>query len=233
MPYLQWKDDDDNGDNEAAIVSVLRAGGFKHTRYKSFLRQLMLYNFERTYKGPKKGECKHAYFVRGRPELFQQKSVKDFQQYQATKMMLKNNAAASTPTSSISASAFVSPPNSPIRPTTRCLLLSLELVFSLPPCPSLLNHSNNDADDIGNIKESGCPYMKTSIIPTRLNNCNNDNSDKLLIPYKNMGDCSALFDEEQEYGSDIKDIIFIDGENSNKDIIPLTETEIDMLWEGI
>jgi hypothetical protein len=191
----------------------------------------MLYNFERTYKGPKRGECKHAYFVRGRPELFQQKSVKDFQQYQATRMMLINNAAASTPTISTSASVFVSPTNSP-RPTRR-LLLSPELVFSLPPCPSLLNHSNNEADDIGNIEENGCPYMKTSIIPIRLNNCNNDNSDKLLIPYKNMGDCSALFDEEHEYGSDINDIMSIDEENSNNDIIPLTEPEIDMLWEGI
>ena len=38
---------------------------FKQTHYKSFVRQLQIYSFERTCRGPRKGECRHPLFFRG------------------------------------------------------------------------------------------------------------------------------------------------------------------------
>ena len=42
---------------------------FNQTKFKSFLRQLQHYGFERIYKGPKKGVCSHKDFVRGQRKL--------------------------------------------------------------------------------------------------------------------------------------------------------------------
>jgi len=65
-------------DNEKLIVEVLKKS-FNQTRFKSFLRQLQLYGFERTYKGPQRGQCKHELFVRGRRDLLHKRSIEDFQ----------------------------------------------------------------------------------------------------------------------------------------------------------
>ena len=65
-------------EDEKAIVEILKRT-FNQTRFKSFLRQLQLYGFERTYKGPHRGECKHQLFVRGRRDLLHKKSIEDFQ----------------------------------------------------------------------------------------------------------------------------------------------------------
>eukprot|EP00537_Pseudo-nitzschia_pungens_P011761 CAMPEP_0172392262 /NCGR_PEP_ID=MMETSP1061-20121228/8437_1 /TAXON_ID=37318 /ORGANISM="Pseudo-nitzschia pungens, Strain cf. pungens" /LENGTH=190 /DNA_ID=CAMNT_0013123067 /DNA_START=1479 /DNA_END=2051 /DNA_ORIENTATION=- len=65
---------------ERAILEVLQQNGFNQKRYKSFLRQLQLYGFQRTFTGPRRGECKHPFLVRGRPDLLDRKSVHDFQQ---------------------------------------------------------------------------------------------------------------------------------------------------------
>jgi hypothetical protein len=64
---------------EEAIVNVLRRSGFNQKRYKSFLRQLQLYGFERIYNGKRRGICRHDFLIRGRPDLVQNKSIEDFQ----------------------------------------------------------------------------------------------------------------------------------------------------------
>jgi len=66
--------------DEKAIVEVLRqCADFNLTRFKSFLRQLQLYGFERQVKGQHQGECKHSFFIRGRKDLLKGKSMIDFQ----------------------------------------------------------------------------------------------------------------------------------------------------------
>ena len=67
-------------ENEKAMFVKLLKQYFNQTKYDSFLRQLMLYNFERIYKGPQRGVCKHVLFMEGRPDLFHRKSIHDFQQ---------------------------------------------------------------------------------------------------------------------------------------------------------
>ena len=69
---------DGNETDEQAFVEVLKRT-FNQTRFKSFLRQLQLYGFDRTYKGPNRGECRHKLFVRGRRDLLHKKSIDDFQ----------------------------------------------------------------------------------------------------------------------------------------------------------
>lgn len=64
---------------EKAIVDVLKKNNFQQTKVRSFLRQLNQYGFERTHKGPNKGECKHEFFVRGRRDMLEDKSIDDFQ----------------------------------------------------------------------------------------------------------------------------------------------------------
>ena len=62
--------------DEQAIVEVLRqCADFNLTRFKSFSRQLQLYGFERNFKGERQGECKHSWFIRGRKDLFEGKSM--------------------------------------------------------------------------------------------------------------------------------------------------------------
>ncbi|VEU45096.1 unnamed protein product [Pseudo-nitzschia multistriata] len=67
------------GREHRAILEVLQRNGFNQKRYKSFLRQLQLYGFQRTFTGPGRGECRHPFLVKGRPELLEGKTVKDFQ----------------------------------------------------------------------------------------------------------------------------------------------------------
>ena len=42
---------------------------FKQTKYRSFLRQLQLYSFFRTFRGPKRGLCYHKLFRRDAVDL--------------------------------------------------------------------------------------------------------------------------------------------------------------------
>ena len=59
---------------------------FKQTRYKSFVRQLQIYSFERTFRGPRKGECKHPLFFRGQTEaVILNRPIEDFQRKDISK----------------------------------------------------------------------------------------------------------------------------------------------------
>ena len=64
--------------SEQAIIEVLKKNNFQQTKFRSFLRQLNQYGFERTHRG--KGEFRHEFFVRGKPELLEGKSIDNWQQ---------------------------------------------------------------------------------------------------------------------------------------------------------
>lgn len=60
--------------DEDHVVDLFKRNNFNLTKYKSITKQLTLYNFQRISKG-----CyRHELFVRGRPDLFHKKSMKDF-----------------------------------------------------------------------------------------------------------------------------------------------------------
>jgi len=130
-----------------AIVEILKRT-FNQTRFKSFLRQLQLYGFERTYKGPHRGECKHGLFVRGRRDLLRKKSIEDFQQ--------KANDNSNRSPKSVR-KLFLSQ----LSPTPA------EVSYFMKNCN--FRNSNNDSDT-SSTEGSRCQYLKTSIIPTRLIN---------------------------------------------------------------
>ncbi len=64
--------------DEMAAVDILKKY-FKQTRLKSFFRQLQLYGFARTCKGPRRGECKHELFVRGKRDMTYLRAIDDFE----------------------------------------------------------------------------------------------------------------------------------------------------------
>jgi hypothetical protein len=77
MSFKIHKDGTQCKEDEKAIVMVLKQS-FNQTRFKSFLRQLQLYRFERTFKGDHRGECKHPMLIRGQRDLLHRKSIEDF-----------------------------------------------------------------------------------------------------------------------------------------------------------
>merc|ERR1712086_472776 len=108
-----------NSDHHDTIVAVLEKT-FSQTRFKSFLRQLQIYGFERKYNGVRRGECKHHLLVRGQRHLLDQKSVKHFN----TPMM---EEVITTTTSSF-ASTSQSTPQSP----TAAPIVSSSSQFEFP-----------------------------------------------------------------------------------------------------
>lgn len=133
-----------NEEDEKAIVQVLKRT-FNQTRFKSFLRQLQLYGFERIYKGPHKGECKHKFFVRGRRDLFHKKSIEDFQR-KANESIRRPNTLEGI----FDASAQTE--------------VASEMLAAVPICkplPRLVSEGNAC---------SGCSYHATATIPTKLFN---------------------------------------------------------------
>jgi hypothetical protein len=108
--------------NHKAILAILKQN-FNQTRFKSFLRQLQVYGFERQFKGQSQGECSHPMFVRGRKELLYKKSIEEFQDAANDKIRLtvcpsnvkqlssisaKNEASSSSSSSSSVSAAAIS-----------------------------------------------------------------------------------------------------------------------------
>ena len=80
--------------NNKPLVEILQRR-FNQTQFKSFLRQLQLYGFERQFKGSRRGECKHPLFQRGHKQLLKKKSIEDFQdatQNALTNRIITNNS---------------------------------------------------------------------------------------------------------------------------------------------
>ena len=78
-------------DEQALVKTILVQYFNKQTRYKSFLRQLQLYGFTRTYKGPQRGLFQHPLFQRGRHELLDGKVLEDFRTLKKSSTDLNKN----------------------------------------------------------------------------------------------------------------------------------------------
>ena len=128
-------------EDERELVAILKKN-FNQTRFKSFLRQLQLYGFERTYKGPQRGLCKHRLFVRGRRDLIHKKSIEDFQ----------NN------TNNVHRGHKHAP--SGIAPVPLSEVAAISSFASKP-----YSENNNTCNS-----KARCQYLYTSVIPTRLTN---------------------------------------------------------------
>jgi hypothetical protein len=133
-------------EDEKAIVEILKRT-FNQTRFKSFLRQLQLYGFERTYKGPNRGVCKHEMLIRGRRDLLHKKSIEDFQR----------NANDNSRRSPKSVQKIFQPPT----PT--------EVTSSMPAPTVPLCRPLSRIVSAGT-ECSACSYLQTSAIPTKLIN---------------------------------------------------------------
>jgi hypothetical protein len=55
--------------NKELFAEIVMPIYFDSTNYKTFQRNLNLWGFRTISKGPRKGECSHALFVRGQPDL--------------------------------------------------------------------------------------------------------------------------------------------------------------------
>lgn len=151
-------DGSQNEQDEKEIVAILKRT-FNQTRFKSFLRQLQLYGFERTYKGPNRGQCKHQMFVRGRRDLLHKKSIEDFQRkadnssHKSTSKSVHFQYSTPLEVTSMPQRQAISTPIMP---------LSKPLARVVSACDGT----------------SGCNYFKTSVIPTKLTNLVLPESDK-------------------------------------------------------
>ena len=134
-------------DDEQALVAVIKQH-FNQTRFKSFLRQLQLYGFDRIYKGPQRGECRHEMFVRGRRDLLHKKSIEDFRQ-QANEESARSPKSAQT--------MFQTPPA-----RVSDSNISDALPAFVPSCAPIIR-CVSEAD-------GKCTYTQKSVIPTKLVN---------------------------------------------------------------
>jgi len=146
-----------NSTNNKSLVEVLKRR-FNQTHFKSFLRQLQLYGFERQFKGARKGECHHPLFQRHHKELLFGKSIEEYQDATctqhailATRMMCTNQQQQLELLSSS----------------------TQEVDTNLIPSPSPLQRqiaSDEPTLSIGTSTSSNCKYRSTSPIPTTLKN---------------------------------------------------------------
>jgi hypothetical protein len=160
--------------NHKAIVAILKRN-FNQTRFKSFLRQLQVYGFERLFKGESQGECSHPMFVRGRQDLLYKKSIEEFQDAANDKIkrnicpsnveqMLSNSAkneasiSSSSSSSSVSASAAAT-----IGTATNSIPFSRH--YPNGSTNYYQSSSTATASTLANME-----YLKTSFIPTKLDN---------------------------------------------------------------
>merc|ERR1712194_121221 len=156
MSFKISYDAKNHGTNKAFVQVLTRR--FNQTHFKSFLRQLQLYGFERQFKGARKGECHHPLFQRHHGELLFGKSIEEYQDATctqhailATRMMCTNQQQQLELLSSS----------------------TQEVDTNLIPSPSLLQRkiaSDEPTLSIGTSTSSNCKYRSTSPIPTTLKN---------------------------------------------------------------
>jgi hypothetical protein len=192
-------------ENEKTMFIKLLKQYFNQTKYDSFLRQLMLYNFERIYKGPQRGVCKHALFMEGRPDLFHRKSIHDFQQ--------QTNATTTIV---------------PIIPMRLNNLVQPDYTTSESKDSSSSSSSDDDdGDDLHSyLRQHECQILDEGKLDLVLH----------VKPVKSFNDiCGSLFDEKQEYGCDINDIMSIIYAGEGKSSLQLTipDAELEMLLNDV
>lgn len=190
-------------EDEKAIVEILKRT-FNQTRFKSFLRQLQLYGFERTYKGPRRGECKHEMFVRGRRDLLHKKSIEDFQRK-------ANDTSNKSPKSVRSVFQYSA---SPLEVTSMPQNDSIDTTRIMPLCQPLARVVS------GCDKATGCNYFETSAIPTKLTN--------LVLPDSDKSVSKVSEDEEDE------DIFSMStNQPRRQSVIPFHKGENVPYWTGL
>jgi hypothetical protein len=207
---------DTKDENEKAMFVKLLKQYFNQTKYDSFLRQLMLYNFERIYKGPQRGVCKHVLFMEGRPDLFHKKSIHDFQQQ-------KNTTTAISPIIPTRLYNLGQPDynNSKGKDSYDDEDSSLQLTIT-----NAEDEDNNDDDMHSYIRQSEGEIL------------DEDKLDVVLygMPVKSFSDtCGSLFDETQEYEDDINDIMSIvyASEINSSPQLTITDAELELLLNHI
>ncbi|VEU44247.1 unnamed protein product [Pseudo-nitzschia multistriata] len=156
-------------EDEKAIVRLLKQV-FNQTRFKSFVRQLQLYGFERTYKGPRRGECRHPLFIRGRRDLLDKKSIDNFQQ--------KSNDKTSRRSKHVRQLLQKSPSRAEVISFMRKNDSRIE-TYSM--------------QSLENTASSPCQYLNTSVIPTKLHNLVLSDSD---CSTKGSDSCNENYDDE-------------------------------------
>jgi len=164
-----------NNSSNKSFVEVLKRR-FNQTHFKSFLRQLQLYGFERQFKGARKGECKHPLFQRNHKELLFGKSIEEYQDATTHNTILANRICTNQQ-----------------HHHYHHHQQQLELVSStqevdttsIPPPPPLHRHVTTDEPTITTscTSTSKCKYRSTSTIPTTLTN--------LVLPDDNDDDDNA------------------------------------------
>ena len=202
-------------ENENAMFVKLLKQYFNQTKYDSFLRQLMLYNFKRIYKGPQRGVCKHVLFMEGRPDLFHRKSIRDFQQQTNMAMTIApfipirlNNLVQSDYNNSKGKDSFDNE-NS-----------SLQLTITED------DDDDNDDDIRRYIRQSKSEILDEDKLELVLDG----------MPVQSFHDiCGSIFDETQEYGDEINDIMSIiyAGESNSSSQMTMTDAELQILLNHI
>lgn len=185
--FIIHTDGTQSKEDENQIVQVLKKA-FNQSRYKSFLRQLQLYGFERQCKGKHCGECKHVLFRRFQRKLLHKKSIEDFQiaavDHQTTATMM-NTALPTIPSlpkhvrqvTSLPIDEEKQFPSQTSTTTSSCSLTKQQRTSCgvasrkdsmswIPNCLALDGFDDDDDDDYSNMEESTIPTkLKNLVLP--------------------------------------------------------------------
>lgn len=226
-------------EDEEAIVAILKKT-FNQTRYKSFLRQIQLYGFQRVYKGPQKGECSHELFVRGQRDLLYRKSIEDFQNVSNSSIAAKSRSPIRSPKRTVHLklpTGMVLPPPPPLlREVTPDLTLSLQQRDATGPSPDNIRSSSAESSEsetdfawpfqqfcgsgpihCSSRRGSQCQYLATSQIPTRLLNLvvpdsDDDDDENVFVDAKSKRDSA---DKSKRRSSSILSLALKEEEDLN------------------
>ncbi len=146
--------------DQEAIVPILRRF-FRQTRFKSFVRQLQIYEFSRICRGIHKGKCSHHLFVRDKLYLLTTRGVNDFQNKNPThawaKTWARSKSSGSMTSSHTADAKQTNMENSTFLPrTTICVADGAQVIdFELPLGQTSLPHFDEK-------KRSYLPHSATS-----------------------------------------------------------------------
>jgi hypothetical protein len=176
LSFKIHKDGTQCKEDEKAIVKVLKEN-FNQTRFKSFLRQLQLYRFERKFKGDHRGECSHPMLVRGQRNLLHKKSIEDF----LDAAMISSSAAATITQVTCSPKSVLKVSVSSLeKGTTSTTSSSSSSSSSSPPLESMFLRQQSNVD-------SNTNYWMPSLITGTADNNNKSESGNSKHRYGGVG----------------------------------------------
>merc|ERR1719506_176126 len=176
-------------EDENQIVQVLKKA-FNQSRYKSFLRQLQLYGFERQCKGKHCGECKHVLFRRFRRDLLHKKSIEDFQIAATVLPTIPSLPTHVRKVTSLPYDEEKQFPSQSSTTTSSCLLTKQQRTSCgvasrkdsmswIPNCLALDGFDDGNDDDYSNMEESTIPTkLKNLVLPDCCESESNQNTMK-------------------------------------------------------